>query len=176
MTILRIIQSWRTPSLDKLMVVLFHSIIDEKGLFPALSVLLLLALRKTRKYGVFMLVSVLLSYLVGGLVLKNVICRPRPFVEDSSVVLITEAPGGYSCPSLHTSCAFACSVTLFLYNRKIGIPCLLFACIVGFSRLYFFVHYPSDVLFGAALGSLLAVAVSISGKAIVRRKNARQNN
>lgn len=170
MTILQVIQTWHTPVLDKIMVTLFHTIIDEKGIFAVVLGLLLFFIPKTRRCGGLMLLSVLFSFLLGGPLLKNLICRPRPFLKDTSVALITEPPHGYSFPSLHTANAFACAATVFLRNKKAGIPCLLFAALIGFSRLYFFVHYPSDILCGAVLGTVTAVIVSKAVKAILSRR------
>ena len=175
MTVLQVIQSWHTPLLDKIMVTLFHTIIDEKGVFAVILGLLLLIIPKTRKCGGLMLLSVLFTYLLGGPLLKNIICRPRPFLKDTSVTLITEPPHGYSFPSLHTANAFACAVTVFLRNKKAGIPCLIFAALIGFSRLYFFVHYPSDVICGIALGSLTAFIVAKSARVIVGHIEARKD-
>lgn len=174
MAILQIIQGWRTPALDSFMVTVFHTVIDEKGVFAVLLGLVLFAFKKTRKYGGVMLLSILLSYLFGGLLLKNLIARPRPFLADSSVVLPVQTPKGYSCPSLHTAFAFGCAVSVFLQNKKVGIPALLFAALIGFSRLYFFVHYPSDVLLGAALGSICAFAAYKLVQAFIGWRNARR--
>ena len=122
-----------------------------------------------------MLCSIALTYLIGGLLLKNMIARPRPFQAFPSVSLITEAPEGYSCPSLHTAIAFACAMTVFLKNKKAGVPCLLFAAVIGFSRLYFFVHYPTDVLLGAVLGALCALIVTGLSIDLAGRRLARRN-
>ena len=172
MTILQVIQGWHTPVLDKIMVTLFNSIIDEKGVFAVLLGLLLLAIPKTRKCGLLMLLSILVSYLLGGVLLKNLFCRPRPFYADTSVALITEAPSGYSCPSLHTALAFACATVVTQIKPKAGPACYILAAAIGFSRLYFFVHYPSDVLLGALLGTLSAVAVTKAVKAYRVKKES----
>lgn len=167
MSILQVIQSWRSPVLDKIMVILFHTIIDEKGVFAILLGILLLVIPKTRKCGGLMLLSLLTTYLIGGPVLKNIFCRPRPFLRDSSVELITAAPHGYSFPSLHTANAFACAATVFFRNKKAGVPCIVLAALIGFSRLYFFVHYPSDIFCGAVLGVASATLVNKAVKAIL---------
>lgn len=175
LSILFTVQNWHAPALDRIMVFLFHTVIDEKGVFAVLLGLLLLALKKTRRYGGLMLLSILFSFLIGDLLLKNAIARPRPFITFPDVTLITEAPNGYSCPSVHTAIAFSCAMTVFLKNKKAGVPCLLFAALIGFSRLYFFVHYPTDVLFGAALGVLCAIIAADISLAVAGRRFARQN-
>ena len=78
---------------------------------------------------------------------------------DSTVALIVKKPGSFSCPSVHTYLAFSSAMEIFHYYRKAGIGVFVFAAMVGFSRMYFFVHYPTDVLFGAVLGVVTAFAV-----------------
>lgn len=173
MTVLLGIQTWRTPLLDKIMVILFHTVIDEKGLFLILLALILLALKKTRRYGGLMLLTIALVFVSCNLILKNIICRPRPFIAYPEIQLLTKAPNGYSCPSVHTAFSFGGAVTVLLKNKRAGRWCLLFAVLIGFSRLYFFVHYPSDVLLGAVLGSLCALAAAYIENAFSGRRLAR---
>ena len=81
----------------------------------------------------------------------------RPCAVDTGVTLKIPFPSEYSFPSGHTSNGFAGAVTIFSYYRKAGILSLLVAAIIAFSRLYFFVHYPTDILGGMVLGTLDAV-------------------
>ena len=78
---------------------------------------------------------------------------------DSTVALIVKKPGSFSCPSVHTYLAFSSAMAIFHYYRKAGIGVYAFAAMVVFSRMYFFVHYRTDVLFGAVLGVVTAFAV-----------------
>ena len=96
---------------------------------------------------------------VGNEWLKDLIARPRPCAVDSTVALIVKKPGSFSCPSVHTYLAFSSAMAISHYYRKAGIGVYAFAAMVGFSRMYFFVHYPTDVLFGAILGVVTAFAV-----------------
>ncbi len=127
------------------------------GWFVIIAVMLFF--KKTRVAGAVMLVSILLAFLVGELALKNVICRVRPCNQDLSVVLAVERPSAFSFPSGHTGSSFAAAMALFLNNKKWGIPALVTAVVIGFSRAYLFVHFFTDVLAGAVLGVLCAVAV-----------------
>ena len=114
--------------------------------------MILLIIPKTRKCGAAVLLSYVVSFLIGNEWLKDLITRPRPRAVDDSVMLIVKKPGSFSCPSVHAYLAFSSAMAIFHYYRKAGIGVLVFAALVGFSRMYFFVHYPTDVLFGAALG------------------------
>lgn len=114
--------------------------------------MILLIIPKTRKCGAAVLLSYVVSFLIGNEWLKDLITRPRPCAVDDTVMLIVKKPGSFSCPSVHAYLAFSSAMAIFHYYRKAGIGVLVFAALVGFSRMYFFVHYPTDVLFGAALG------------------------
>ena len=79
---------------------------------------------------------------------------------DETVALLVSRPLSFSCPSVHSMLAFASSSAILRFNKKMGIVALVFAAMIGFSRMYFFVHFPSDVLFGAVLGLLIGITVS----------------
>ena len=110
-----------------------------------------------------MLLSYGLVFVVGQYVLKDLIARARPCHIDETVQLLVSRPSSYSCPSTHTSRAFAVAFSIFLNHRKTdklaGIVTIIAAAAIGFSRMYLFVHFPTDVLFGVVLG-MLAAAVS----------------
>lgn len=128
---------------------------------------------KTRKCGLTMIIAMAITYLVGNLFLKNVIARPRPCAVDTSVTLKIPFPSEYSFPSGHTSNGFAGAVTIFSYYRKAGILSLLMAAVIAFSRLYFFVHYPTDILGGMVLGTLDAVLAVYIVKRLEDRADAK---
>ena len=96
---------------------------------------------------IVMAVALLLSYLICNVGLKNLVSRDRPFWIDERVILKVEEPPDFSFPSGHTFSSFAAAVTLFIYSRKMGIAALALALTIAFSRLYLFLHFPSDVLF-----------------------------
>lgn len=144
-------QEWLTEILR------FFTTIGESGLVWIVIAIVLTCIPKTRKCGLTMIIAMAITYLVGNLFLKNVIARPRPCAVDTGVTLKIPFPSEYSFPSGHTSNGFAGAVTIFSYYRKAGILSLLMAAVIAFSRLYFFVHYPTDILGGMVLGTLDAV-------------------
>ena len=155
--ILHMIQGWHTDWLSAIMI-FFTKLGDEGFLWIAVSIVLLL-FPKTRKCGVAMALSMLLTTILGNKIIKNIVARPRPFAVDESVKLLIEQPGQYSFPSGHTANGFTAAVSIFLFYKKPGIAALVVAGIIAFSRMYLFVHYPTDILGGIVLGTLDAALV-----------------
>lgn len=118
----------------------------------------LLIPKKTRRVGVLALVSLLFSALIDNVILKNVVARTRPYDLIEGLTSLVGAQKDYSFPSGHTGSAFAAAVVMFRgLPKKFGIPILVFACLMGLSRLYVGVHYPSDVLGGVLIGTGVAL-------------------
>lgn len=164
-----IVADWLTPLMRCI------TFFGEYGAGWILLALGLLIPKKTRWIGWSVGVALILGLLLGEFGIKNLICRPRPFAVEEMALLIP-APHGFSCPSGHTTSSFAAATSVFLWNKKWGALALVMAALVGFSRMYFFVHYLTDVLFGVALGILCALAARwIIGKirsAIARKERS----
>lgn len=150
------IQNIRTPFLDNFFVTI-TSMPGNYGQMWVLFGIVLLFFRKTRKCGITMILSYLMVFAIGQYVLKDLIARPRPCHIDQSIELLISRPSSFSCPSTHSGWAFAAAMSIYLHNKKIGIPFIIFSILVAFSRLYLFVHFPSDVLFGIAIGVVFAI-------------------
>ena len=159
LSILHAIQTLHNPVLDKIMIVVFNNLVGSIGQLWIVVGVILLIIPKTRKCGVAVIVSYVVSLLIGNEWLKDMIARPRPCAVDDTVQMIVKKPSSFSCPSVHTYLAFSSAMAIFHYYKKPGIGVFIFAALIGFSRMYFFVHYLTDVLFGAALGILTAFAV-----------------
>ena len=119
--------------------------------------LLLLLFRRTRKAGFAMAVALVLYMAAGHFFLKPLFARPRPCDLNKAVTLLVPRPNGYSFPSGHTSSAFAAAWALFRNDRQLGIPALVLAAFIGFTRLYLYVHFPTDVLGGIVFGIVLGI-------------------
>lgn len=158
-TILNWIQNLHCEFLDTVMVKIFNDIVGTKGEIWLMIGILLLVIPKTRKTGLCVLSAYIIAYYVGDGILKDLIARSRPCMIDETVELLVKRPTSYSCPSVHSMLAFASATSIFWYHKKTGIAALVFASLIGFSRMYFFVHFPTDVLFGAALGFVIGTAV-----------------
>lgn len=117
---------------------------------------LLVIPRKTRKIGCYLFVCLALTYLLNDVIIKNIAQRPRPFIADSTIELAIKAPSGYSFPSGHSASSMAAATAIFLFDRKKGALAYVLAFLIAVSRIYFFVHYPTDVLCGIIVGIVCA--------------------
>ncbi|MBW7572521.1 phosphatase PAP2 family protein [Caproiciproducens faecalis] len=134
----------------------FITVLGNAGLIWVVSGLCLICTKKYRFYGVMLLAALVLTHTLGEGILKPLVARPRPFAVYSGYHLLIAAPRGYSFPSGHAGAAFAAAFVLGKANRRLGIPAFALAFLIAFSRVFLFVHYPSDILAGAILGVLSA--------------------
>lgn len=160
--ILYTLQELHTPLVDGLMV--FITSLGDHGWFWLLMGVLLFSFPRTRLLGGCMLVSIAAGFLLGNVLLKNMIARQRPCWLEPAVELLVRVPGDYSFPSGHSLVSFEGAVCIFLFNRKWGIPALMLAVLTAFSRLYLFVHFPTDVLAGIVMGTVIAWSVVRTAK------------
>lgn len=137
---------------------------DEGYVWIAIAVVLLFV-KNYRKVGLMVGGSLLGSLFFNNMLIKNIVARPRPYRMLEELTILIPEPGEFSFPSGHTSSSFAAGVVLYLMlPKKYGIPAMVLAFLIGISRLYVGVHYPTDVLGGMVMGTLLAVAtVKIAG-------------
>ena len=151
LAILDLIQTWRTAAGDALMPL--FSMIDNHGeVWIALTLILLLH-PKTRRCGAAAAVALILEVLCCNVVLKPLTARIRPCDVNTAVTLLIRRPTDFSFPSGHTASSFAAvSACFFGGRRKLAAAALLPAVLISFSRLYLYVHWPSDVLAGLVIG------------------------
>lgn len=141
--------------------------------------IVLLFFRKTRKLGITLLLALLLDLIFCDNLLKPLIARTRPFVVNPAAKVLVELPSSYSFPSGHTAVSFSAAMALVFGKAKkwLWIPAVVLASLIAFSRLYVYVHYPTDILAGIALGTLLGFAssriVDAAEKLIKKRKKAK---
>ena len=157
--LLQIQQHLRTDMLTPFMKIV--TFLGNGGWFWILCAVVLLAIPKTRKTGYAAVFSLIFGAIVTNLLLKNIVARPRPFAEIEALIPLIAKPTDFSFPSGHTTASFAVALVMFrMLPKKIGIPAVVLAALVAFSRLYLGVHYPTDVLVGflvALMGSTVAV-------------------
>lgn len=145
------LQTMHTPLITKIMKA--ASKLGDAGFIWILLTGVLLVIPKTRKVGILVSVALLLDVLTCNVILKPLIARTRPYDVNTAVELLIRAPRDYSFPSGHTAASFAAAAALwFADKKKLAIPALVLAVLIAFSRMYFYVHYPTDVLGGAILG------------------------
>lgn len=149
------------PAMDFLMPKI--TLLGNGGAVWILSAGVLLATKKYRKYGAFLLAGLAIGVLIGNLTLKPLVARPRPCWLDESVQLLIANPTDYSFPSGHTLSSVIGTTVLTKANRKFGFAAIPLAALIAFSRLYLYVHFPTDILAAAVLGVAIGLLTCIIG-------------
>jgi undecaprenyl-diphosphatase len=147
------------PFLDTVMPII--TVLGDAGIFWMIWAAVLLFIKKYRKIGFGMAIAMSLGLLVCNIILKPAVCRIRPydFQETLGITinLLIEKQHDFSFPSGHTIASFEACTVLLLGNKKMGIPATILAILIAFSRMYLYVHYPTDVIASVILGSLFGV-------------------
>ena len=146
----------RVDWLDGIMV--FVTTLGDAGAVWIVLALVLLCFRKTRPAGLTVAAALVLDLVVCNGVLKPLFGRVRPCVVNPAVELLVSCPTDASFPSGHTAASFAAVGALRAAGSRLWLPSLVLAVLIAFSRLYLYVHWPSDVLCGAVLGWALGYA------------------
>ncbi len=157
-----------SPILDQIMIFITH--LGSAGLIWIVTAVILLINARSRKTGIKMAAALILSLIVCNIILKPLTARVRPY-DMASISLLIAEPMGASFPSGHASSSFAAAVTLLINRNRLGVPAVVLAALISFSRLYLYVHYPSDVLCGALLGTAFAFAADLIVNKALNRKN-----
>ena len=140
----------------------FITIFGDAGIFWMVWAGVLLIFRKTRKIGIGMFIAMILGLLVCNITLKPLVARIRPYdlqLEEFGITinLLSGAMHDFSFPSGHTIASFEAAVVLLKNSKKMGIPAMILAVLISFSRLYLYVHYPTDVIASIILGTIFAL-------------------
>ncbi len=143
------------PFLDFVMPLI--TILGDAGIFWIGVSVVMLFIPKWRKAGFSMGLALLIGLVVCNITMKPLFARIRPYdyqwlAYGKEIKLLIEAQHDFSFPSGHTLASFEAATALTLYSKKWGIPALVLASLIAFSRLYLYVHYPTDVLFSLVLG------------------------
>ena len=148
----------QSPFMDKFMP--FITIFGDAGIFWMIIAALLLIFPSTRKTGLGMAIAMMIGLIVCNITLKPLVARIRPYDLQAelgvTIQLLCDPQHDFSFPSGHTIASFEAAVVM-LKNRKLGIPAMILAVLISFSRMYLYVHYPTDVIASVILGSLFAL-------------------
>lgn len=117
--------------------------------------MMLIIIPKTRKTGIVVAFAIVLDVLLCNGLIKPLIARIRPCNIVKNVNMLIPTPTDFSFPSGHTAISFAVTSALYFCRNKICIPSLILGSLIAFSRMYLYVHYPSDILGGIILGVLV---------------------
>ena len=145
------------------------TLLGEGGIFWIAVAVILLFFKKTRRSGICIGASLLIGVIVGNGIIKNVVARPRPYDAIAGIESVVSHLSDYSFPSGHSLCCFEAATALAMNRTKWAIPAYVGAVLGAVSRLFLFVHYPTDVICGALLGVLFGVLGSLAAGAIYDR-------
>ena len=169
----RIQEHMVSPFWDKFFSIITH--LGDAGLFWILIAVVMLFFKKTRKTGIMMGVALVLGLILCNGLLKNIVARVRPFDLDGAYGsiktvedLLVSRPGDKSFPSGHTIASFEAAFVLFHWDKRFGVPAIIIAAAVSFSRLYLYLHFPTDVIASVLLAVLNATLAVITVNAIYR--------
>ncbi len=146
------------------------TVLGDAGIFWIAVAVLMIFIPKYRKIGLGMGVALLMGLLVCNVTLKPLVARIRPYdfqmeFYGRSIELLIETPHDFSFPSGHTLASFEAATVILLSNKKLGTPAMILAGLIAFSRMYLYVHYPTDVLFSVGLG----IGFAFLGKFLVEK-------
>lgn len=137
--------------------------LGDAGIIWIIITLCLLISKQYRKLGILCAIGLILGLIIGNGIVKNLVSRERPFELADSIDRVfpikIEKPTDRSFPSGHTQASFIVATILMMAKRKFGIPALILAFLIGFSRLYLKVHFPTDVLGGMLMGIAIGLTV-----------------
>lgn len=150
--------------------------LGDAGMIWIIIGIVLLVSRKHRKIGFLVLIGLLLGLIIGNGIVKNLVARPRPCWINCDFQLLIPVPKDYSFPSGHTQAAVIATTMITLYKRKWGWIVIPFAMAIAFSRLYLYVHFPTDVLGGAFMGLVIGLVTYFAGNRVMNTIMIKRRN
>ncbi|MCR5440627.1 MAG: phosphatase PAP2 family protein [Lachnospiraceae bacterium] len=158
----------RSDVLTPVMKLITH--LGDKGIFWILIAIVMLFFKKTRPLGMMAGIALVFSVLINNVLIKPNVGRIRPYEVVDGLKLLIERQHDPSFPSGHSGASFAAAVVFLVKGpKKIGIPAIIMAALIAFSRLYVGVHYPTDVICGIITGTFCAI-ISFMIWSIVEKK------
>ena len=156
------------------------TLFGDAGIFWIAWSVLLILFPRTRKIGLGMGFALMMGLVLCNMTLKPLVARVRPYDFQLSefkkvIPLLIDAQHDFSFPSGHTIASFEAAVVLLKNSKKMGIPAMILAVLIAFSRMYLYVHYPTDVIASIILGTILAfigdaIAAKVAPKLGARKK------
>ena len=147
------------------------TLFGDAGIFWMACATLLLFFRKHRRTGLGMWFAMAIGLLICNIILKPAVGRMRPYdfqMEHFQVAinLLIDKETSLSFPSGHTIASFEAATVLLINSKLMGIPALILAILIAFSRMYLYVHYPTDVIFSVFAGILFGIIGNLIAKKI----------
>lgn len=132
--------------------------------------IVMLFFKKYRKCGFLLLIALLVGLLICNIALKNIVARTRPCYIYPEMLQLVGKPSEFSYPSGHSVSSMSAALTILLHHKKLGKIAMILAVLMGLSRLYVFVHFPTDVFGGFLIGAGIALAVHYTDKKISEKR------
>ena len=163
-------QYFHDPIADFVMIAFTYA--GELGIVWIVCIIVLFVEKRHRNTAILMAVSLIFTGAIANGVLKNVFQRPRPFEALAFIQLLIPPPPGHSFPSGHSSSSFAAAAMILLCMRKhiLSVTAVCLALLISFSRLYLAVHYPSDILAGALIGTACSLLIYFGDRWLISIK------
>ena len=147
----------KNPVIDRFMVLI--TTLGNSGFLWIFLAFLLLSQKRYQRCGVSLICALSLTMFLNDELLKPLFGRIRPCNTFPDVLLLIGRPHSPSFPSGHTAAAFVSAAVIFHSYRFAGILAYITAALIAYSRLYLFVHYPTDILGGILLGTTVAYLI-----------------
>ena len=148
--------------LDKIMPLI--TVLGDGGAFWIACAVLMMLLKKYRKAGISAGLALIFGLVICNMILKPTVARIRPYdYQDQLGIMINlliEKEHSLSFPSGHTIASFEAATAILLRHKKLGTAAMILAILIAFSRMYLYVHYPTDVIASVFLGIGLAFLAS----------------
>lgn len=172
-SILNLIQNLKSPLMDKIMTTI--TAFGNMGIFWILLIVIFLTTKEYKKMAKYMIICLLVNIIIVNLIIKPAVGRQRPFEIVEGIKLLVLKPQDPSFPSGHSAVSFCMLTTILFFSKSktINIMASLLAILIAFSRLYLYVHFPSDVFCGIIFGilsSFITLKFCFSKKGISLRK------
>ncbi len=152
------------------------STLGNAGLLFIAVTLVLLVFKRTRRMGVHTAAGLIVDVLAVNVTIKPLVSRARPWLVMEGFQTLTRSSDPNSFPSGHTCAAFAFAAAIWVAtpNKKIRAAALIVAVLMGLSRLYVGVHFPSDVLAGMVIGSLCGLLGGFLARRVLTWRDSRK--
>lgn len=162
----------QSPVMDKVWPII--TLFGDGGIFWIAVAAVMLFIPRTRKCGLSMILALIMGVLVCNVTMKPIIARIRPYALHEELYggvinLLVNRPHDWSFPSGHTIASFEACTALLIRDKRFGIPATILAFLIAFSRLYLYVHYPTDVIFSFFAGILFGVLGCMAADAIYKK-------
>ncbi|MDO5040718.1 MAG: phosphatase PAP2 family protein [Peptoniphilus sp.] len=166
--ILDFIAKFQNTFLDHMAIA--FDLLGSKGAVFVIIGLALMIDKRTRKMGIHVIISLIMCLVLGNLLLKPLIGRIRPYARFN-IPIIIEPYKDFSFPSGHTYSAFATAFSIKRYDEDLGVFMIFVSVLMAFTRMYLYVHYPTDILGGVALGYVCAKMAEVTLQYVVKKRS-----